>query len=82
MRIALAALLLLAAAPSLAQSAPVPIGFHVEGGELLVEEGWVSDRYGVRERASVLVARTLRSFPASLAYTVTPRRAGGQAPRG
>jgi Heparinase II/III-like protein/Heparinase II/III N-terminus len=49
----------------------------VEGGELLVEEAWVSHRYGVRESAPVLVARMLRPFPASLAYTVTPRSAGG-----
>jgi hypothetical protein len=44
----------------------------VAGEELKVEEGWVSDEYGVRERGAVLVARVVRNLPASLGYTITP----------
>lgn len=44
----------------------------IEGGELLVEEAWVSQRYGARERAPLLVARARQPFPASLGYTITP----------
>jgi hypothetical protein len=44
----------------------------IDGGELDVEEAWVSQSYGVCERAPLLVARALRPFPDSLGYTVTP----------
>jgi hypothetical protein len=44
----------------------------IDSGELLVEEAWVSEEYGVRETAPLLVARTRRALPASLEYTVTP----------
>ena len=50
--------------------------------ELTVEEGWVSDRYGVRERAAVLVARAAAELPVHLlahgsspfARRIQPRR--------
>jgi hypothetical protein len=44
----------------------------IAAGELIVEESWVSENYGVRERAPVLVSRARRAFPASLGYTITP----------
>jgi hypothetical protein len=44
----------------------------VDGDELTVEEGWVSDTYGVRERAPLLIASIRRSLPASLGYAITP----------
>jgi hypothetical protein len=44
----------------------------VDDGELKIDEGWISDRYGVRERARVLVASSFRTLPAILGYTITP----------
>jgi hypothetical protein len=44
----------------------------VDARELTIEEGWISDSYGVRERAPVLVASAARRFPAFLSYTITP----------
>jgi hypothetical protein len=41
-------------------------------GDLKTEEGWISDRYGVRERAPVVVASAERALPAKLGYTITP----------
>jgi hypothetical protein len=51
------------------------ISFHrVEAGELEAEQDWVSDRYGVRERAPLLVARARRTCPASFGYEIAPAR--------
>jgi hypothetical protein len=44
----------------------------VGGPELSVEQGWVSDRYGVRERAPVLALRGRRSLPVVLGYELVP----------
>jgi hypothetical protein len=44
----------------------------VGAGEIMVEDGWISDRYGKRERALVLVVSTRRAFPTVLSYTITP----------
>ena len=46
----------------------------VESAELIVSEGWVSDRYGVRSRAPVLIASARRDCPASLGYAIVPTR--------
>jgi uncharacterized heparinase superfamily protein len=35
-----------------------------------IEEGWVSDGFGVRERAAVLVARRTATLPARMAYSI------------
>ena len=43
-----------------------------QADELTVEDGWVSDRYGVRERAPVLIASGRRAFPATLEHTIAP----------
>lgn len=40
--------------------------------ELAVEEGWVSDRYGVRERAPLLVLTVRRRCPTTLTYRIAP----------
>jgi uncharacterized heparinase superfamily protein len=37
-----------------------------------VVDGWVSDRFGVRERAPVVIARIDRTLPAVLSYRITP----------
>jgi Heparinase II/III-like protein/Heparinase II/III N-terminus len=44
----------------------------MEARELSIEDGWVSEKYGAREQAPLLVARALRAFPCTLGYTVTP----------
>jgi hypothetical protein len=44
----------------------------VEADELSAGEGFVSDRYGVRERAPVLVVNARRECPASLRYGIAP----------
>jgi len=44
----------------------------VGGAELSVEQGSVSDRYGVREGAPVLALRGSRSFPAVFGYALVP----------
>jgi hypothetical protein len=52
--------------------------------ELEVIDGWVSDRYGVRERAPVLSATVRRICPVSLSYSIAPTRtrcAGREGPR-
>jgi hypothetical protein len=43
-----------------------------QADELTVEDGWVSDRYGVRERGPVLIASGRRAFPATLDHTIAP----------
>jgi hypothetical protein len=45
-------------------------GDHV--GKLALEDAWISDRYGERERAPVLVASGRRTFPAILDHTIRP----------
>jgi hypothetical protein len=54
--------------------AAVTITFDAVAGddELAVEEGWVSDRYGVRERAPLLVLTATRRCPTTLAYRIAP----------
>lgn len=52
----------------------------VDGAEVGAKEAWVSDRYGVRQRAPVLVVRARRSFPTSLGYTITPLNPRGGSP--
>jgi hypothetical protein len=42
--------------------------------ELIVDDGWVSDRYGVRDRAPILIARVRRTCPARFGYSVAPAR--------
>ena len=44
----------------------------VDADELSVGEGFVSDRYGVRERAAVLIANARRACPTRLSYAVVP----------
>jgi uncharacterized heparinase superfamily protein len=44
----------------------------VDVDELSVEEGFVSGRYGVRERAPVLIASTRRACPTRLGYSIVP----------
>jgi hypothetical protein len=43
-----------------------------ESDELAVEDGCVSDRYGVRERAPVLVVTARRRCPTTLTYRIAP----------
>jgi hypothetical protein len=45
-------------------------GAHI--AELAVEQDWISDRYGERERAPVLIASGRRAFPTTLDHTVSP----------
>lgn len=45
----------------------------VQAEELVVEDGWISDRYGVRQRSPVLIASRQRTFPVELDYTIAPR---------
>jgi hypothetical protein len=40
--------------------------------EVTVEDGWVSDRYGVRQPGPVLIASGRRAFPATLDHTIAP----------
>jgi hypothetical protein len=44
----------------------------LEAGAVNVESGWVSDGYGMRETAQVLVARFQRRLPVRLGYTIRP----------
>jgi hypothetical protein len=46
--------------------------FGSEGAEISIEDGWVSDRYGVRERAPVLLASMIRHCPTSFGYVIAP----------
>jgi hypothetical protein len=50
----------------------------VDGVE--VEQGWVSDGFGAREHAPVLVARAARTLPARLEYTIDRAATGVEAP--
>jgi uncharacterized heparinase superfamily protein len=43
-----------------------------ENDELAVEDGYVSDRYGVRQRAPVLVVTARRQCPTTLTYRIAP----------
>jgi hypothetical protein len=45
-------------------------GFSAD--DLALAKGWVSDRYGVRTRAPVLVARTRQQCQAKFGYTIVP----------
>lgn len=56
------------------------IGFQLEGeGEVKVEEGWVSDSYGRRERAPVVVTRWRGALPTrfSHSFALTARDVDG-----
>lgn len=44
------------------------------GAELAIESGWVSDRYGVRERGPVVVLRLRATLPASFGWRLAPIR--------
>jgi Heparinase II/III-like protein/Heparinase II/III N-terminus len=44
----------------------------VDADELSLHQDWISDRYGRRERAPVLVAGARRSCPAVLGYVIRP----------
>jgi uncharacterized heparinase superfamily protein len=46
----------------------------VDADELIVDDGWVSGRYGIRERAPVLRATVHRTCPARFGYSVAPVR--------
>ena len=48
-------------------------------GEVEVGEGWVSDRFGRRERAPVVTARLDTELPATFGYSLTPVPAGARA---
>ena len=59
----------------LARGVPVDrlkLCFWGEPAEVSVEEGWVSDRYGVRERAPVLRVQGTVELPARFGYTFSP----------
>jgi hypothetical protein len=43
-----------------------------DGDQLDVDEGWISDQYGIRTRAPILVARKKQFCPASFGYTIAP----------
>jgi uncharacterized heparinase superfamily protein len=47
---------------------------EIAAEEVAVEESWISDRYGVRERAPVLVVTAVRRCPATLSYRIAPER--------
>jgi hypothetical protein len=55
------------------------VGATISFGEIAAEEvaigeSWISDRYGVRERAPVLVVTAVRRCPAALSYRIAPAR--------
>jgi hypothetical protein len=47
---------------------------EIAAEEVTVGESWISDRYGVRERAPVLVVTAVRRCPAALSYRIAPAR--------
>ena len=53
----------------------------IESGELIVSEGWVSDRYGIRSRAPVLMVGARRECPVSLGYAIVPARSRRNSPK-
>jgi hypothetical protein len=59
-----------------AQGVRAMLSFHgFDAGSVQVSDDWVSDRYGVRERAHVLIARRRGRTPLSFGYSVTPESA-------
>jgi hypothetical protein len=51
---------------------PTRASVTFEGGGASIETGWVSDRYGVREKGQVLVSRIERALPLAFGYTIRP----------
>jgi hypothetical protein len=46
--------------------------YGVDAGEVKIERGWVSDRYGVRDDAPVLVLHKRGQAPLTFGYVITP----------
>ena len=43
---------------------------------MIVTEGWVSDQFGVRERAAVLIAKARGRMPLNLGWHFSPSHLG------